>query len=403
MFHLKHRKVNLIASLLLITAMLLGTIPALAQEQVVTVQVNGLFVYEQPSTGSTLVAVMSLGSAITVLADEQQNGFSRVRLSTGQLGWAQLSTSGVPGAGTTTDTTTTTTDDSTGTTSNTVIRAVGNVKIRDTPSLNGTRVGMVPWGGEAFLLGMDASGDWYRINYNGLIGWSSSVWYRVIQGSTSTIVQTDGSTSTDGSTTASGNVQARGNVRLRDAPSLNGRQVGLAPWGAVATLLGFDTTGDWIRVDYNGLIAWSAATWWANLAGGAAGATSSTSSASTSGQGGAIAPDSSSASTTDSSSSSSSTSTAVDSISAAPTGVMAQALGNLRLRDAASLNGARVGSMDWGTTVEILGRSSDGNWYFVQIKALPDGTAVADGQRGFAASAWFNIQTGDVTSIPTIQ
>src|SRR5688572_29061916 len=73
-----------------------------------TVSVNGLFVYAQPDVNSTLIAVLSQGTPITILDDPVTNGFTHIRMTTGTTGWAVLGVRGVPDAS---DLTTVTTED----------------------------------------------------------------------------------------------------------------------------------------------------------------------------------------------------------------------------------------------------------------------------------------------------
>ena len=62
---------------------------------------------------------------------------------------------------------------------NQYIRALANVRIRSNPSLDGEILSMIYAGSYAQVLDTDQSGDWYRINHNGLIGWSASAYFEL--------------------------------------------------------------------------------------------------------------------------------------------------------------------------------------------------------------------------------
>jgi uncharacterized protein YgiM (DUF1202 family) len=344
-----------------------------------------LLVYAEPNAAAQLLAVMSLGSSITVFPDQVQNGFTKVTIPDGRQGWAQLTVAGAPAGAPTTGTGSTTPASPTGI----VVEARGNVRVRSEPSLNGTRLAFMAWGDQANLLARDVTGEWYQVDFGGLNGWVSAAWFVIVSGNPSSAPQT-GTPSTTAVTTATTStaavsntsqagslVQALGNVRLRNEPSLNGTRLATVPWGGVASLQGYDATGEWIKVDYNGLVGWSAAAWWSI---GNAELTVTGGSASTA----------SGANVTTTSSSPADQNLATVVVTNSPTGVIVQALGNIRLRDAASLNGDRVAGMAWGDQAAVLGRSADGEWLYLDFA----------GQLGWASAAWFQVLAGDITAVP---
>lgn len=75
------------------------------------------------------------------------------------------------------------------------------------------------------------------------------------------------------------------------------------------------------------------------------------------------------------------------------TGVQAQALGNMRLRSAPNLTSGRVGNVDWGEIVNILGRTSNGLWILVEI----------NGVQGWTSAQWYQITQGSLDSVPVLQ
>jgi uncharacterized protein YraI len=160
-------------------------------------------------------------------------------------------------------------------------------------------------------------------------------------------------------------VMAQGNVRLRAEPTLESERLAFVAWGGTATLLGYDSTGEWIQVDYQGIVGWTAAAWW--KIGVTAPAPSSS--------GGSTAPTSNLTTTT---------------VSSSPTGVIVMALGNIRLRTEPSLEGERLTSMAWGDQAAALAISADGEWVLLDFA----------GVQGWAAAAWFDAMSGSFSALP---
>lgn len=377
----------------LMVALVLGLfsamLPTVAAQQTQSVQVNGLLVYAEPNAASQLLAVMSLGSSITVFPDQVQNGFTKVTIPDGRQGWAQLTVAGAPTGAPTVEG-----QGGGGAATGIVVEARGNVRLRSEPSLNGTRLTFIAWGQQASLLARDVTGEWYQVNFNGTTGWVSAAWFVVVAGNPSSAPQTGATDSVTVSTantnTASVNsvavantsnagslVQALGNVRLRAEPSLESVRIATVPWGGVATLQGYDASGEWIQVDYNGLVGWTAAAWW--TAGNAAPTVAA--------QGGATAAGTVNT-TTSTTPADQHLATVV--VSTSPTGVVVQALGNIRLRNEPSLNGERVAGMAWGDQAAALARSADGEWILLDFA----------GVQGWAAAAWFTVVAGNANGLP---
>jgi uncharacterized protein YraI len=75
------------------------------------------------------------------------------------------------------------------------------------------------------------------------------------------------------------------------------------------------------------------------------------------------------------------------------TGVQAQALGNMRLRAAPNTRSDRVGGVNWGQIVNVLGRSANGEWIFVEINGL----------QGWTSLRWYKVTQGSMDSVPVLQ
>ena len=74
------------------------------------------------------------------------------------------------------------------------------------------------------------------------------------------------------------------------------------------------------------------------------------------------------------------------------TGVRAVAQGNMRLRSGPGNNFDRVGNVDWGQEVGVLGRSVDSFWLKIE----------ADGVTGWSSAGWYALSTGTVADLPVV-
>lgn len=254
MNYLAWRKIFMQGLALALTGLLLvGLLPlpsALAQTETYTVPVNGLLVYEQPNNASRLIAVLSLGATVTVNRGNVQNGFTQVTLPTGRGGWAILDVAGVPDP----DQPPPPDQQAPGTA---IVIAFGNINIRSQPNTNAARIGIIGWGERATLLRFDASRNWIEINYKGTVGWAAEAWFRVESGDINN-VRVAGREGRGGS----GNIRAFANIYMREAPSEQGRSIRIIAWGDCATLLGYDSSGRWARINHRGQEGWSFAPYW---------------------------------------------------------------------------------------------------------------------------------------------
>lgn len=70
--------------------------------------------------------------------------------------------------------------------------------------------------------------------------------------------------------------------------------------------------------------------------------------------------------------------------------VQARSLGNMRIRSGPSTSYARLGGVDWGTTVNVIGRTSDNLWIQVQVGNLT----------GWSVRSWYEIIKGSLNDVP---
>jgi N-acetylmuramoyl-L-alanine amidase len=231
----------------------------------------------------------------------------------------------------------------------TTAQALGNVRIREAPDLSAARVGMVPWGGVVIVKAVDPTGEWHLIDYNGIVGWSVRSWYQVITGDVGALIE-EATTVTSPTGVV---VRALGNVRLRELPGLQSDQIGLIGWGEKLPVLAIDSTGYWIKVDFQGVVGWTASEWYEVISGNLSNfqPTSTTSQ------------------------------------------VIAMAYGNVRIRNAPSLSARRIGLIPWGSTVVVSGIDASRQWYQVNY----------NGVVGWTFRDWYRLTSGDVGSVPVIR
>ncbi|HEX3053583.1 MAG TPA: SH3 domain-containing protein, partial [Aggregatilineaceae bacterium] len=71
-------------------------------------------------------------------------------------------------------------------------RVMGNLRIRQQPTILSQKIGLMPWGTEVDLIGINGARNWYQVNHGGVIGWSFAPWIWLIQGSIDQLPTTDG-------------------------------------------------------------------------------------------------------------------------------------------------------------------------------------------------------------------
>lgn len=131
-------------------------------------------------------------------------------------------------------------------TSSAYVKAVGgDVNLRTSPNLNGGKLTAMKEGQTATYLNGSSVDDrgvvWYKVNFNGNVGWVSSR-YTELYNNYST-VQAVG-----------------GNCNIRNAPNLNGNEIGLMKEGQKGTYLNSSSVDErgvtWYRVSFNGKTGW---------------------------------------------------------------------------------------------------------------------------------------------------
>jgi hypothetical protein len=234
----------------------------------------------------------------------------------------------------------------------TVVEAQGNIRIRAEPSLNGERIGFAPWGAVASLIGYDSTGDWININYNGLVGWSAAEWWLIVSGQVPTVARGAG-----GSVFTGG----YGDLILFNGPDPNAVAIQVVPNGTPFTILEGGRPDGFTHIQLP-----DGKTGFVKLP--------ETTVPVVSGQGGQAV--------------------SVPVTVTSATGVVVMAVGNIRVRNEPSINGERLTGLAWGDQVAALAKSADGEWLLIQA---PDGII------GWAATVWFQLVSGSITSLPVQQ
>lgn len=245
----------------------------------------------------------------------------------------------------------------------TTIRALGHIRIREAPSLSATRLSYIPWGENAQVIGIDETGEWYQINYNGLIGWSAADWFEKAEGEAPPKVVAPTTLTTDGSL----QVRALDSIRIRQQPSILADRLGAISWGDVVSVLAVDSTGEWYQVNYNGLIGWSAKDWFEVVSG-----------------------DPQNAQTVEGA-------------------IYVQSRANVRLRETPHEEAPILDTIYRGGHALVLGQTTDGTWFRLRYNNL-DGWATAlyfmidpNYQPPFGVNAAANVADASILDIPVIE
>ncbi|MCD7769994.1 MAG: SH3 domain-containing protein [Oscillospiraceae bacterium] len=284
-------------------------------EGAATVTASALNMRSEASTSSSIVTCVSKGTVVLVTGSS--DGWYQVWYQ-GQSGYMSadylsFSTSAESAFGT-------------GTIS------ANSVRVRSGPSTSDTILATVNSGETMSVTGV--SGEWYRVSYNGSVGYVHSAYMTISYGSSSTSASTSTSTTEEAplAVAATGTGTINGNyVRMRSGPSTSYSILGTYNSGTTMTVTG--TSGDWYQVSYNGTTGYVYSLYLTLDSGSTSTSTSTSSSAS---------------------STSSFTVTEMDDTAATVTSAV-------HMRTGPSTSYASLQVLSAGTSVTITGYS--GNWY----------------------------------------
>jgi len=211
----------------------------------VVVQVNGLRVHTVPSLGARLIGSVNLGQRLAIVS--RTNGWIRVRLPDGGIGWISSRFVQLPSTRTAPKVRTVIGRSASGAPrakpAMHIVRAALNV--RQSPSLSAVIVSILPPGGSYRILGW--SGGWARVRLaDGGTGWiSGSVLGRTSLAAGSSRTRSSGSNSAGYSAAGIRSVVTAG-VRIHSAPGLSSPVLGLVAAGTHVHTLG--SSAGWTKV-----------------------------------------------------------------------------------------------------------------------------------------------------------
>ena len=118
-----------------------------------------------------------------------------------------------------------------------------NLRVRQAPSTSALTIGYLLGGQEVEITG--ESGEWYKINFNGKVGYSHKDYItKISNGSSGSSNNNNGSTVTE----KDGTVDATDGLRVREGAWTNTKILGVLNHGSVVKIV--DTNGSWYKIKY---------------------------------------------------------------------------------------------------------------------------------------------------------
>ncbi|MBN1679134.1 MAG: SH3 domain-containing protein [Anaerolineae bacterium] len=138
-------------------------------------------------------------------------------------------------------------------------RVMGNLRVRLGPGLNNQQIGLMPWGTVVDILAHNVELNWYKVNFNGLVGWAYAPWIWLIEGTP----PIEGAAPQVDYVAAQGVIaQAYGNMRIRSGPGFQFPRINKAPWGSRVEVLARSTNHLWYKIKFGDVTGWSYASWY---------------------------------------------------------------------------------------------------------------------------------------------
>ncbi|WP_297519056.1 SH3 domain-containing protein [uncultured Clostridium sp.] len=131
----------------------------------------------------------------------------------------------------------------------TIQSSIGWLRFRSGNSTNYSELGKIPTGTSVEVIGK--SNGWYKVKYNGEIGWISGDYTNGIHSDSQGSGGSGESTNVSGNTTIQSSI---GWLRFRRGSSTNYSEIGKIPTGTTVNVLG--QKNGWYKVSYNGEIGW---------------------------------------------------------------------------------------------------------------------------------------------------
>lgn len=236
------------------------------------------------------------------------------------------------------------------------------LNVRSAPSIGDNILTTISRGQSFPATGRTGDNAWIQLTVNGQGGWSSAQ-YLSLSGDINALPVVDG----QGGGPAPAPPQPTGvrgqvltNLRLRAEPTTRSAQVSVLRWGETVDIVGRSANHAWYQiVRADGQTGWAFATWIRIIEG------SFDALPYTDGSQPVTAPP--------------------------PTeGIIAQAYGNMRIRSGPGLQYDQISKAQWGTRVQVLGISPDGQWLKVR-----HGDVI-----GWSSAPWYRFVQGSLTDVP---
>src|SRR5690606_7075736 len=238
------------------------------------------------------------------------------------------------------------------------------LNVRSAPTV-GNNIQTTIGRGQSFpATGRTGDNAWIQLTVNGQSGWSSAQ-YLGLSGDINALPVIDGQGGGEAPAPpppqpTGGRGQVLTTLRLRAEPTTRAAQVGGVRWGETVDIIGRSNNHAWYQImRANGQTAWAFATWIRIIEGNFDALPY------TDGSQPVTAPP--------------------------PTeGIVAQAYGNMVIRNGPGLQYARISKAQWGTRVQVLGISPNGQWLKVR-----HGDVV-----GWSSAPWYRFVQGSLTDVP---
>lgn len=128
------------------------------------------------------------------------------------------------------------------------------LNVRQAPTTSAAVVIKIERGETYPIVGRSQQSDWWQINVNGTIGWVFADF--IVATNTGNVPVTGSGGETQNVVLTDFRLTALNTINLRSQPSTRGAVLGLLPQNATAPIVGRNTSGTWIQIQYNDKIAW---------------------------------------------------------------------------------------------------------------------------------------------------
>ncbi|HSN96855.1 MAG TPA: SH3 domain-containing protein [Candidatus Nanopelagicales bacterium] len=128
------------------------------------------------------------------------------------------------------------------------LEATANVNLRSSASTKASVLRVVPEGSAVTVVDGKPQNGFYKVNHNGLVGWSFGQYYDVVAGGGGAGEVAEGT-----------KLQSTTSVNLRSGPSTQQSVLTVVPEGSVVTVMEPTPTNGFYYVDYQGTLGWSSA------------------------------------------------------------------------------------------------------------------------------------------------